>query len=269
MSISTGASNRRGNPIARNPGAFDVNVIPDTRTLRDNQRSRMHTRDQPKFHRSADPESYNIMPGEILMAKTKNGSRYRGRALHCFSSANGLGSSTDGDHAILKDLQFGGIAVTGYDLRNDQSREQQGFVSSFGGLNTIMNTGSQNIFPGDLLRVTLPDVGRWDKKGSDLSGSGFRAPEGVPRDKLSFAVEPTRCSISRVKDVFETGTPKDIQDLGGEELVKIYDELKGTRKEKAAQIQLCMKFCYNQRRFEIGRALSYAKPGHALDVCLG
>lgn len=286
------------NPVARNPGAFDINVVADTRLLKKHMaRPSGLEDDKPVFFQSIDTDSYNIMPREPLMSRRKNGSRYRGRAMHCFSSVNGYrvpggvdANAKEGEVAtpasvekIMDGLNFAGIAITGYDLDGDRTREQQGFVSSLGGLNTVMNTGSKAIHPGDRLRVNIPNFGRTNveddggRKGRAQISSkdNFRVPEGVPTDKLLFAIEPVSHSNDTVQKVATGEAGYTYEDISNGSLLK--EAVDAMTKKNAGgvvtpdvgkAVTAMLNFCQAEERFTIGKALSYARPGHALDIVL-
>jgi len=277
MSVSAGANRRRMLPIARNPGAFDLNVRPDTRQLGKQKNNR------DAVDAAQEPETLNIMPREILMAKNQNGSRYRDRhMLHCFSSANGLKAGGETDDQILDSLVYAGVSVTGYDLHHDKQREAQGFVTSLGGLNTIINTGTHAIYPGDVLRVGLPHR---DQK----------VPEGVPPEKKMFSVQPAHVADREyAKKVFGSDAAFRPEGLVGldanmQDFLKAIRALMVTNVANDAQataafiggaaaagvranaqnvLNAALSIAQTRRRFEIGRALSFAPPGHDMDVVL-
>jgi len=284
MSVSAGANRRRMNPIARNPGAFDINVRIDSRQLQKQKCNRTMVKKSRKC--PDEPETLNVMPREILMANAQGGSRYRDRhMMHCFSSSNGLGANEEADEDVMDRLVYAGVSVTGYDLHLDKQREAQGFVSSLGGLNTIINTGSQNIYPGDTLRV-----------GPPLDHQ--KPPEGVPPEKRMFSVCPARLQDQQfVKKTFCDGGDWSTRDklkgnmqvyqhelfelvmhCIGESLlpdatarkaatIELFFDAEGAK--KAGKImQSILSVAHNRRRFEIGRALSFAPPGHDMDVVL-
>jgi hypothetical protein len=279
MSVSAGANRRRMLPIARNPGAFDLNVRPDTRQL-GKQKSNRAAAAFP----AEEPETLNIMPREILMAKNQNGSRYRDRhMLHCFSSANGLKADGETDDQILDSLVYAGVSVTGYDLHHDKQREAQGFVTSLGGLNTIINTGTHAIYPGDVLRVGLPHR---DQK----------VPEGVPPEKKMFSVQPAHVAdreyakkVFGSEDAFRpeglVGLDANMQNFlkairalmvsaGATDVAAaaafIGDggDAASVRANAQKVLNAALSIAQTRRRFEIGRALSFAPPGHDMDVVL-
>lgn len=209
MSYSS-AKRRRIKPLAR-PTSFDINVSFD---IRHYQNVKYGNVINPYFNAVATGEAFQVMEGEILMKYKKGqGVTYRDHQLHAFSFANGLkvpnsaqrlnsslyntASSNDtagvidGDNinvgqatrqAVLSQLDFAGIAVTGFKPEVDVF--EQGFVSTLGGLNTIFNNGRDTIHAGDILAVDLPEtVGPNRAKRRALQ-------TGVPSEKLQFVVRP-------------------------------------------------------------------------------
>lgn len=198
--------------------------------------------------RASPTEALNVMPGEILMAKRHKGSRYKGAALHCFSSCNGLYL-----HEGMKDLVYAGVAITGFTM-GEKQQEQQGFVSQMGGLNTIVNTGDKVIHPGDILRVALPEP--------DYKAKRKTYVEGTPKDKIVFKVVPVDQYEQDVLDkAAESGRSKNA------DLQAALDGMPaGTNKKEV--LRKLWTYFHDQRRFEIGKALSYAQEGHPFDVLL-
>ena len=209
MSYSS-AKRRRIKPLAR-PTSFDINVSFD---IRHYQNVKYGNVINPYFNAVTTGEAFHVMEGEILMKYKKGqGVTYRDHQLHAFSFANGLkvpnailnsslvnsASSNDaavvdvdGDNninvgratrqAVLGQLDFAGIAVTGFKPEVDVF--EQGFVSTLGGLNTIFNNGRDTIHAGDILAVDLPEtVGPNRAKRRALQ-------TGVPSEKLQFVVRP-------------------------------------------------------------------------------
>jgi hypothetical protein len=264
MSLSAGAKRRRLPPVARNPGAFDLNVRCDTRSLR----GRKGKKDA--VCPVTDDEVLNILPREILMAKKEQGNRYADpHMLHCFSAANGLQCGDASREQIMDGLVFAGISVTGYDLKHDKMRERQGFVSSLGGLNTIMNTGTSDIFPGDRLRVCL------------TAGKATRHTEGVHPGKKLFGVQSVSQSDAEFKagmrDALTEGADRDelTAQMGSTlrglyDLVQpLYDKVGGTdRGLLLDSLDMVVDICRHRRQMEIGKALSYAAPNHEMDIVL-
>ncbi len=192
---------KRVRPIAR-VTSYDVNVQYDLRRKQD-----CLTGKGQSFGLFAKPlheESYNVLEGEILMSLDKS-KRYMDGNIHCFSFANGLGNdispsvlralaSQDSDlkrratiiarYQVLSRLTYSGIAVTPfYAERNSYQDMMQGFVSNVGGLNTLVNTGNEQIRPGDIITVDLPPNMKWDADNFNK----YKKHEGIPIDKLLFA----------------------------------------------------------------------------------
>lgn len=207
MSYSS-AKRRRIKPLAR-PTSFDINVSFD---IRHYQNVKYGNVINPYFNAVATGEAFQVMEGEILMKYKKGqGVTYRDHQLHAFSFANGLKVPNSAQHlnsslyntassvgatvvvdninvgratrqAVLSQLDFAGIAVTGFKPEVDVF--EQGFVSTLGGLNTIFNNGRDTIHAGDILAVDLPEtVGPNRAKRRALQ-------TGVPSEKLQFVVRP-------------------------------------------------------------------------------
>ena len=236
-SVLATRQNRRANPIARAPGSIDVNTKLDTKFLLKSQklghRSENYTGETFPYS-DVHNEVFDVVEGEILMGVKKGQARYRGRTSLCFSSANGLPV----DPRYLDELVYSGIAVTGYSRTNDAPREQQGFVATFAGLVTMTNSGTHNIFPGDILRVVMPSA----KRPANVKGT----PEG----KVVFGIEPvTQSHLVEVEALVQAMSLKGEQEF--------------------AQTIAIVKKMEDMRRFEIGRAMGYARPCQDLVVCLG
>lgn len=222
MSYSS-AKRRRIKPLAR-PTSFDINVSFD---IRHYQNVKYGNVIDPYFNAVATGEAFHVMEGEILMKFIKGqGVQYRDHQLHAFSFANGLkvpqailnasnitnlsdnratAILDDGDNenigriyrqAVLKQLDFAGIAVTGFKPEVDVF--EQGFVSTLGGLNTIFNNGRDTIHAGDILAVDLPEtVGPNRAKRRALQ-------TGIPNEKLQFVVRP----FEKMVDDYLVGQPE-------------------------------------------------------------
>jgi hypothetical protein len=161
------------------------------------------------FAKPLHEESYNVLEGEILMSLDKS-KRYMDGNIHCFSFANGLGDDVspsvlralaDSDlkvrkramvvarYQILSRLTYSGVAVTPfYAERNSYQDMMQGFVSNVGGLNTLVNTGEEQIRPGDIITIGLPPNFKFDAD----SFNKYKKHEGIPLDKLLFATNVYR-----------------------------------------------------------------------------
>ena len=86
----------------------------------------------------------------------------------------------------MERLTYVGIAVTGFDASHDRFQDMtQGFVATFGGLNTIVNTGSKEHVLR-LISVGLPRDFKWE----DSPNMRAKQQEGIPLDKLLFTLNP-------------------------------------------------------------------------------
>ena len=250
-SVMATRRNQRANPIARQPGSIDVNTKIDSKFLH-KSKSSGHTRMGgvgETFKRTDVPDTvYDVTAGEVLMAVKKGQSRYRGKTNLCFSSANGLPR----DNSFLDTLVFAGMSVTAYDNKNDKPREEQGFVATYAGLVTTMNTGTEPIYPGDLVRVTMPPL---------LDSDRPRAKRACPKDKVVFGLAPvTKADMADVKaDANIVELKRDLIRVGAEDAPAAADKL----------IEAVVRKMQYLRRYEIGRALGHAVSGQSLDICLG
>ena len=197
---------KRVRPIAR-VTSYDVNVQYDLRRKQDCMTGKGTS--HGLFAKPLHEESYNVLEGEILMSLDKS-KRYMDGNIHCFSFANGLGDDVspsvlralaDSDlkvrkramvvarYQILSRLTYSGVAVTPfYAERNSYQDMMQGFVSNVGGLNTLVNTGEEQIRPGDIITIGLPPNFKFDAD----SFNKYKKHEGIPLDKLLFATNVYR-----------------------------------------------------------------------------
>lgn len=298
---------KRHKPIARIT-SYDYNVFYDIRRKQE-VRNGKATR-SGLFSTPIRKESYNVMEGEILMSIDKS-TTYRDGQLHCFSFANGLGelipaalkeaaADTDADtknHAralirylILSRLSYVGIAVTGFDASHDRYQDvTQGFVASFGGLNTIINNSSRDVKPGDYIRVGLPANFKWE----DDPYMRAKQAEGVPMDKLLFTTEVVtpHTDAEKVKEVVDAVShfvnkrgssvagqlsdslmPQEIRDLkeafkGNDKKICVAGSDEPMRDSQ--MMRLVTSVLHAHKRFVIGKALSAARIGEPFDICLG
>ena len=279
--------------------SYDYNVQYDMRQKSQARNSRGAT--EGLYSAPIHEESYNVMEGEILMAN-EQAKHYRDGQLHCFSFANCLGADLpaalqtalmsgkkdDAEKAkkiarfmILDKLTYVGIAVTGFDARSNSFQDMsQGYVCSFGGLNTITNTGRGEIRPGDWITVDVPDQLKWD----DDPFNRYKKAEGVPLDKLLFATVPYKVSssykvtddllkaiegLTDVKTALQNRNvlPSALQAFSGGIPASITNALAGANKEAA--FKAVMAVDQQRKRLIIGKALSYARPGECFDIVLG
>lgn len=280
--------------------SYDYNVQYDLRQKSQARNSRGST--EGLYAAPIHEESYNVMEGEILMAK-EQAKHYRDGQLHCFSFANCLGaglpaalqtalmSTTNGtaeaakklaQFMIMDNLTYVGIAVTGFDARSNSYQDMsQGFVATFGGMNTITNTGRDEIRPGDFITVDIPDQLKWDEDPFNR----YKKAEGVPLDKLLFATVPYKVSSSYkvaaeiIKAINDLG--QDVQDaLKNRNIVPsalrplqknngTFETTLSAYLSDEAGVKAIMAIDQQRKRMIIGKALSYARPGEPFDIVLG
>ena len=298
-SVRATRKNHRANPIARSSGSIDVNTKLDTKFL---SKSASLGHGNPAYpqelfkNRHVEKTVYDVFEGDILMGLKKGQARFRGRTNLCFASANGLPKTPD----FLDELCFAGIAVTNYSQTKDGMREQQGFVSTYAGLTTVMNSGQDPIYPGDIIRVTMPPVD--DSKRP-------AAIDGTPNGRIVFGMAPAlktdlehclakftgssaSASASTVytmeefeKEAFQSEAEKERTGTMStaefaEARRKAYDE-ELAKRAKAGEsggapptdvtrlVTEVVNEMHKLRRFQIGRAMGFAAKGQALDIVLG
>lgn len=272
--------------------SYDYNVQYDMRQKSQARNSRGAT--EGLYSAPIHEESYNVMEGEILMAN-EQAKHYRDGQLHCFSFANCLGAglpaalqtalmSSDSDTAekartlarfmILDKLTYVGIAVTGFDAKSNSYQDMsQGFVATFGGMNTITNTGRGEIRPGDWITVDIPDQLKWD----DDPFNRYKKAEGVPLDKLLFATVPYKVSSSYkvLTDLLAAFLGLPGVGLNGNNLpsaLQAFTSLPSTNNNFPNPWEFTkavMAVDQQRKRLIIGKALSYARPGEPFDIVLG
>lgn len=297
-------SRKRHKPIAR-VTSYDYNVQYDLRRKMETMNNRSGS--EGLFATPVHAEAYNVMEGEILVSIDKSAA-YRDAGIHCFSFANGLGGfipdgmktqiSNGSKYAkvlaryiILSKLQLVGVAVTNFNAEdNSHQSMMQGFVSTFGGLDTIVNTGDEPVRAGDFISVDLPPSFKFE---SDPY-SKYKKQEGIPLDKLLFATKRYDGGAAGVA-VYElieavaqyTGSTTDLQ---GQSIPKIIQELAKKRADEQTtrgvpptdpvdvvdlmhdglqeQSELVLEVDFLKRRFLLGKALSGARPGEPFDLVL-
>ena len=133
---------------------------------------------------SSQPEIYDIKEQEILVTKSTSGSMYHDGFTHVFSVVNGydVGGMTDANairDKILSEVRFVGIATT--EQKADDKLIDQGCVATVGGVTTVLNNGTEPIFPSQ--KVML-----------DINLSPARASitreKGIPRNIVRFSFRP-------------------------------------------------------------------------------
>lgn len=125
-----------------------------------------------------DAESRNILEGEVLMERDTDRSLYLSNHRHVHSDQRAWSFPTDATELQQKvtDLRYAGISVTGFDARHSQY--QQGFMSTIGGLNSIMNTGDRALVAGKEV-YAVPTISGDNEHKTNIIG--------VPRSKKLFA----------------------------------------------------------------------------------
>lgn len=111
---------------------------------------------------TSEYEVFDVAEGEILMSKFQPGRLSDGYA-RCFSTINGwqknygidgkdADSCTRTREALLRDVQFIGVAVTPHRTEKIQKFDQ-GFVACVSGVVTVVNESGQTLHPGMPLAV--------------------------------------------------------------------------------------------------------------------
>lgn len=179
-------------------------------------------------------EDKNILEGEVLMENDTQRSLYLSSHRHVHSNQDAFGDIDTATTAaaeytkLCKELRYAGIAVTGFDAANGVY--QQGFMSTIGGLNTLMNTGDSALVAGkEVFVVPVPNN---DKR-------------------------PSFSGISRTKKLFATVH----EDLALTSLWGQCAEELATGKSPAEKQNAMRKFC-------IGTVLRGGRKGQLVDVVL-
>ena len=201
-------------PIARST-AYDFNCfLPKTHTG-----SGVSQRDkESRFNYTHASEEQDIMEHEILfqMADPKQNGRLRAasslngisfkptqKLIHLLSSADGMNCYSEGNgidwksvrdaarntpdfseevtKELTKLIKYIGVAVTGCKAGMQGALQRQGYSATRGGLNTILNTGSEPIYAGQKIAVEL--------NAKDVMGMEKRI-DGVPKEKVMLRTVP-------------------------------------------------------------------------------
>lgn len=173
---------RRAKRVA-GPG-FHVNVKMDQFQIATMRGRNGVVNQSPLIPSSSQPEIYDIKEQEILVTKSTSGSMYHDGFTHVFSVVNGydVGGMADANairDKILSEVRFVGIATT--EQKADDKLIDQGCVATVGGVTTVLNNGTEPIFPSQ--KVML-----------DINLSPARASitreKGIPRNKVRFSFRP-------------------------------------------------------------------------------
>lgn len=260
-------------------------------------------------------EIWDVKEQEILVAMDKDSSSaYFDGFTHCLSVCNGWqldqpqsgkGPLTVDDikEQILSQVRFVGVATT--DFSPTGSYLEQGFVAQVGGVTTLLNESSVNIYPGDkvMLDVTLD----WNRN--------VTRDKGIPREKVRFTVRPAMTTdkvieeaakkvgtlatqvspnfkddikeaLDKVQSALGDSTPAIGQGASNENKTKlgkistILKEAVETLEKTSSQVASASAVgqCTDNKAFlrevaklnrrVIGKAFSFARPGDRLEVCL-
>ena len=102
------------------------------------------------------------------------------------------------NRVLHRHIQYVGVAITPQNLYPKHSRQDsQGFACSRGGLNTIINTGSKRILPGQKIKI---DFALPDHAGNQRFVSPSHFSNGVPHSKMLVQTHPV--DEFRTSDVF-------------------------------------------------------------------
>lgn len=141
-------------------------------------------------------EVYDIVEGEVLVTK-KESSLYHDSYSHCISSCNGwVGSKQQGPTDdmdavrdwILNEVDFIGIAHTGYTNGKIGSWAEQGSVARVAGVVTVTNESNEDIHPGQSLQLDVAFT------PGNRKAAGRR---GVPKEKVVFSLSPIKGNLEK------------------------------------------------------------------------
>jgi hypothetical protein len=226
----------------------------------------------PNIRQDADEHTLTIQPHEICLEQDKEiFKRTLSRSVNdteilLLSALNGLKCNrTDIDpndpektrRTIRRKLKFGGVASTmakfdpSHRVQNDQV-----FVSQFGGLCTIQNTGDDKITAGDFVVWDLP---RTTKEGTVMCGK---------KEKQMVITRPYRSNPNHCKQVLQRRLTEGDGDYGTL-MAKL--QVGALSHSEAAELLFNAQQDLNEERGRIiGRAMSNAdKAGDTFDILLG
>lgn len=185
-----------------------------------------------------DAESRNILEGEVLMEKDTDRSLYLSNHRHVHSDQRAWQFDGPGElESKVANLRYAGISVTGFDARSGQY--QQGFMSTIGGLNSIMNTGDRALVAGKEVYAVPTSSAAPEHKTNII---------GVPRSKKLFATvhEDSPLFIAAATAAIGNGRP---------------DEADAQAEWDRRAVQKLRKFC-------IGTCLRGGRRNQLVDVVL-
>lgn len=221
----------------------------------------------------------SIMPHEICLQQdqsqfkrgfTRSINDTEVQLLSCLNGLKTKVSNKEGKRAeqvrrkIRQTLKFGGVAAT--DAKYSEYKfkpvaNDAMFVSQFGGLCTIMNTGTDTIYAGDYVVWDLPNkpnegTGLIGCKEKQLVITRPHRPQGMSAASLQFTADndpDLKASMDgTIKSIVNTG---DVNDA--------------SRKNLAEGLSEVLDHILEERSRVIGRALQMAKTGETFDLLLG
>ena len=225
----------------------------------------------PNVRQDADPETITVQPHEIMLEQDKNlFKRSMSRSINdtevlVLSALNGLKINSKNHHhgdpektrrAVRSTLKFGGVASTmaRYDP-NHRVQNDQVFVSQFGGLCTVQNTGDDPIKAGDFVVWDLP---RHPDEGTVMCGKKQKQmvitrpyhPKAdvkhVIQRRLADQTDPLKQAVDMARQ----------NGFGAEGLAEVLHELGDVLQDERSRV--------------IGRAMSNAeRSGDTFDLLLG
>ena len=225
----------------------------------------------PNVSAAADEETLTIKPHEICLEQDKTlikrtlSRSVNDTEIQLLSALNGLkvprklvnaNQPEQTRREIRRRLKFGGVAATGatYDSSHRVQNDQV-FVSQFGGLCTIQNTGSDPIRAGDYVVWDLP---RTMSEGTVMCGK---------KEKQMVITRPFHIQSSSVEALKRRLA--DSQD----EIARAWSTIKdGDTSDGAAALLLheLTAVLADEKNRGIGRAMSKAEEtGHTFDIHLG
>lgn len=175
------------------------------------------------------------------------------------SNLTGKSSSDEKRLAVRKTLKFGGVAATRSIY--DASKESYGrpiandamFVSQFGGLCTIMNTGDEEIKAGQWVVWDLP---KHPEEGLNLIGL---------KEKQLVITRPYRAYGHDMRSL-------QLRLQTDSVLISVMGKIRSAANDPAAEASLLITlndYLLEERSRVIGRALQTAKTGETFDLLLG
>ena len=147
-------------------------------------------------------------------------------------------------------------------------------LATLGGLTTIVNTSDSEIRPGDYITVDLPKQFKFE----DDPFSRHKKAEGIPLDKILFSTsvyDPQSAGRDAAK-LIAAAKKYTKAPLIGQSIPEIIKQATDAPKDvdlsqpldlmKIAKLVLEVDFL--KKRFILGKALSFSRPGESFDIVL-